>query len=92
MNPPTEKNSTKKQIPLYNPMKEDFKALLRDENNLQTEIVMPSRQITYFDPPIADVMKRRLADYIYFQSPMNVAYDVAVEDILHGEDGIEVQI
>lgn len=70
------------QIPLYNSLKEDFKCLLRDDNNVQHEVIMPSRQISYFDEPTANVMKKRLADYIYFQTPMTQSRDLALEKIL----------
>lgn len=80
------------QTPLYNPLRDDFTCELRDENNVQHTITMPSRQISYFDEPMAKVLKKRLADYIYFQTNMSKAYDLAIEEILHGEDGIEVHL
>jgi len=54
-----------KQIPLFNPLSDDFTFEWKDDTNTLHTFTMRPLEITYFDKPIADFMARHLCDAVY---------------------------
>lgn len=54
------------KIPVYNPDTEDFKCVMRDEKtNKQMEpFIVPAQDIAYFEPKVAEHIKKQLASYL----------------------------
>lgn len=54
------------KIPVYNPDTEDFKCVMRDEKtNKQMEpYIVPAQDIAYFEPKIAEHIKKQLEGYL----------------------------
>jgi len=61
---PLTEEEKKQEVPLYNPLLEDFEAEYYEDDNSLTTLKMPAGQITYFPKPKANFMAKHLADAV----------------------------
>jgi len=63
----TPKELKQDRIPVYNPDIEDFKCVMRDEktNKQMPPFIVPGKDIAYFEPKVAEHIKKQLASWIF---------------------------
>jgi hypothetical protein len=75
---------------IYNPLREDFKCLQAGVDNIQTEYVIPSRQMKSFPKYVADHITRHLAQRIALERTDGLSYELKYKEAVDKITNIQV--
>lgn len=71
-----------KQIPLFNPLSEDFSYIYKDDMDVPHTYTMRALEISFFDPPVARFMAKHLSDAVYHKRGQKLNHDDDIQEIL----------
>ena len=75
---------------IYNPLKEDFKCLMANDDRTQTEYIVPSRQMKSFPKYIADHITKHLAQRVAFEQEGGLSYELKYKEAVDKITNIQI--
>lgn len=67
--------------PLFNPLSSDLRVEFKDDDNVETILVMPALEISYFEGYQYDFMKKHMAETIYNERGQRHNHTLDIEEI-----------